>query len=475
MHLNAFPFIGDPSQINSAQFHLFNQVFGRHQLPLPASVFGASGAKHSSGIVPDPGATAGTTRYLREDSTFADPLAVENFKPAAYASSAAGIPSYVYVNGVSGVGATITGVANGPLTLDGTAIVSGENVLIKDETGGNAPYNGLYTCTQTGVIAVSPFILTRNTEMNTAGEFVGALVPILNGSTLAGQTWQCSTPPAVVGTNNVTFTVYSGAPQSNIPNSALSAMAANTIKANITGSSATPVDSSLSAILDAEIGSTRGSIAFRGASGWTAAAPGPTGYAWISNGVGADPSYQLVPASTGGALTRIAQVVCAGSQSVITFASIPGIFTNLVIKFSGRSTGATSVVSAYIKFNSDSTSANYVAWWRFIGDTASGGVVAAAISSSSSSNGSDCFITSGSSAATHPFAFARIDIPGYTSTALNKYFHTEGSVIYSSSDNGQMYMRIGQWVSTAAITQIDLTIVSGSFLNGCIATLYGES
>lgn len=38
-------------------------------------VFGASGTNHKTGIVPDPGATAGTTRYLREDATFADPLA----------------------------------------------------------------------------------------------------------------------------------------------------------------------------------------------------------------------------------------------------------------------------------------------------------------------------------------------------------------------------------------------------------------
>ena len=36
-------------------------------------VFGPSGSTHSAGIVPDPGATAGNTRYLREDGTFAVP------------------------------------------------------------------------------------------------------------------------------------------------------------------------------------------------------------------------------------------------------------------------------------------------------------------------------------------------------------------------------------------------------------------
>jgi hypothetical protein len=39
------------------------------RLPL----FGASGASHAAGIVPDPGATAGSTRYLREDGTWVVP------------------------------------------------------------------------------------------------------------------------------------------------------------------------------------------------------------------------------------------------------------------------------------------------------------------------------------------------------------------------------------------------------------------
>lgn len=37
------------------------------------SVMGASGSGHKSGLVPDPGATAGTTKYLREDGTWVAP------------------------------------------------------------------------------------------------------------------------------------------------------------------------------------------------------------------------------------------------------------------------------------------------------------------------------------------------------------------------------------------------------------------
>lgn len=46
-----------------------NGAVAASQLP----VFKASGAGHAQGVVPDPGATAGTTRYLREDGTWAAP------------------------------------------------------------------------------------------------------------------------------------------------------------------------------------------------------------------------------------------------------------------------------------------------------------------------------------------------------------------------------------------------------------------
>ena len=40
---------------------------------LGINVFGASGTSHSTGAVPDPGSSAGTTRYLREDATWQTP------------------------------------------------------------------------------------------------------------------------------------------------------------------------------------------------------------------------------------------------------------------------------------------------------------------------------------------------------------------------------------------------------------------
>jgi hypothetical protein len=54
------------------------------------TVFVASGASHAQGIVPDPGASAGTTRFLREDATWAVPAGGSVFV-ASGASHAAGL------------------------------------------------------------------------------------------------------------------------------------------------------------------------------------------------------------------------------------------------------------------------------------------------------------------------------------------------------------------------------------------------
>jgi hypothetical protein len=49
----------------------------------PQAVFRPSGTTHSTGVVPDPGGTAGTTRFLREDATWIAPVATN----ALYAPS----------------------------------------------------------------------------------------------------------------------------------------------------------------------------------------------------------------------------------------------------------------------------------------------------------------------------------------------------------------------------------------------------
>lgn len=74
----------------------------------------------------------------------------------------------------------------------------------------------------------------------------------------------------------------------------LATITSGTVLANATGSTAVPSGTSVTALLDATLGSTRGAILERGASGWTILTPSSTaGVALVSNGTGADPSYQV--------------------------------------------------------------------------------------------------------------------------------------------------------------------------------------
>jgi len=114
-------------------------------------VFGASGSTHSPGIVPDPGPTAGSTRFLREDGTFA--------VPAGGGSSSSGTPT-IAVGAAAGTGASAT--------------VSGNNIngVITLITGtSTVPLATLVTITFNGSVATPPqgcLLMPRNP--NAAGQ-----------------------------------------------------------------------------------------------------------------------------------------------------------------------------------------------------------------------------------------------------------------------------------------------------------------
>lgn len=76
-----------------------------------------------------------------------------------------------------------------------------------------------------------------------------------------------------------------------------------------------------------QIGSTRGSILYRGSSGWAAATPGTSTYVWTSNGSGADPTWQ---AAAGGGftnpMTTAGDMIIGGSSG--TAVRLPGSGTD---------------------------------------------------------------------------------------------------------------------------------------------------
>jgi hypothetical protein len=116
-----------------------------------------------------------------------------------------------YSNGTDGVGATLTGTANGSLgSVGGYTPANGDRIIIKDQV--NAAQNGIYVVTSTGS-AGSQYVLTRATDFDNSpvGEIVGGAFAYVQNGSLAGTQLVVTTPTAItVGTTGITFSQLSG-------------------------------------------------------------------------------------------------------------------------------------------------------------------------------------------------------------------------------------------------------------------------
>ena len=86
-------------------------------------------------------------------------------------------------------------------------------------------------------------------------------------------------------------------------NSTLAAIANNTLLANISGGSLAPSATTLTALIDAAIGSTQGDILYRNSTGWVVLAPGTTGFFLQTQGASANPQWA---AGNSGTVTNVA-------------------------------------------------------------------------------------------------------------------------------------------------------------------------
>lgn len=146
------------------------------------------------------------------NKSYADSIATGiNFHAACNYATTAALAANTYNNGSGGVGATLTAVAVGTLTIDGYAFVVGDvgkRILVKNEVAG--ANNGVYTLTQAGT-ALLPYILTRATDYDTSGSGtneidIGDLLLVLSGTTNGNTSWVQQTPlPITVGTTALVF------------------------------------------------------------------------------------------------------------------------------------------------------------------------------------------------------------------------------------------------------------------------------
>lgn len=125
----------------------------------------------------------------------------------------AALSSYSHSSGV------LTASANGGLVIDGATLSDpadvGIRVLVKNETSGNAPYNGIYTVTAVGD-GSNPWVLTRATDADSNTEVTpGLFVFVEQGTAWADSGWVLTTDGAItLGSTNLTFVQFSAAGQS---------------------------------------------------------------------------------------------------------------------------------------------------------------------------------------------------------------------------------------------------------------------
>jgi len=149
---------------------------------------------------------AGTDKWKKlATEDFAGQQSGIDWKDSVRLATDAALPAYTQLG--AGVGATLTAVAVGILTVDGVAMVLGDDLLVKDEAGapGHADH-GLYEMTTEGTAGVA-FVLTRRTDTDEDGEVTAALQVGVEEGTLNDDTyWSLTTNnPIVVDTTTLNF------------------------------------------------------------------------------------------------------------------------------------------------------------------------------------------------------------------------------------------------------------------------------
>lgn len=162
----------------------------------------------------------------------------------------------------------------------------------------------------------------------------------------------------------------------------------------------------------------------------------------------------------------IASNTLSTTATSVTFSSIPGTYTDLVLKWSARTDASGSQYdSIYLKFNSNS--ANYSR------TTLRGNGAAAASQRASSQTEANILISASAPTGTsNTFSNVELYIPSYT-VSQNKPFSS-----FSAQENNTttafIFGNANLWSNTAAITSIALTPEIGpNFVSGSTFWLYG--
>jgi hypothetical protein len=163
-------------------------------------------------------------------------------------------------------------------------------------------------------------------------------------------------------------------------------------------------------------------------------------------------TYTLIEAKTLG--TAVASV---------TFSSIPGTYTDLIVKYSGRQ-GSENAHN--IRFNGDS--GNNYTYLMLGGDGVNN-------PSSGGASGVANIISRGinpGSSTSNTFGNTEMYIPNYANISFNKSVSVDG---VNETNGTEIYMSVvaGLWSNTSAITSIEILARDGNLAVGSTFYLYG--
>lgn len=178
-----------------------------------------NGKQSALGFTPEDVANKATDLSSNDNTHYPSTAAVQtainnavsgqDYKEACKYASTAALPTVIYSNGSSGVGATLTGAVVGAISIDGSSPIVGNRILIKNQV--STFQNGIYTITATGS-GIAVFILTRTTDFDQASEILtGDATFVTSGSTQSATTWVVTSDDnPVMGTDAITFVQTSG-------------------------------------------------------------------------------------------------------------------------------------------------------------------------------------------------------------------------------------------------------------------------
>lgn len=171
------------------------KVNGSNQLEMGAEVnMGANKITNLANPATD--ADAVNLGYLK------DFLAGKTPKAPAEIVALTALPTCIYDNGASGVGATLTKSTNGAFpVIDTHQLLAGERILVAGQA--DLTQNGIYVLSDAGS-GITPWILTRATDADTAAKLDHAYLTIKNGS-MAEHSYVEANDLVTLGTSEVAF------------------------------------------------------------------------------------------------------------------------------------------------------------------------------------------------------------------------------------------------------------------------------